>query len=155
MHLYLIRHGESKPKELDPERSLTDKGVMDVEKIGAFIEEHIYVNVKKIYQSTKMRSHQTAKILAMYIEPPDDVETSENLDPMADPKKCIESIESHQDDIIVAGHLPHLSKLASFLICGDENQEIIDFQEAGLVCLLRDNTGKWKVRWMITPEVLK
>jgi hypothetical protein len=34
MYLYLIRHGKSKPKELDPESGLTEEGIGTVKKSG-------------------------------------------------------------------------------------------------------------------------
>ena len=66
-----------------------------------------------------------------------------------------EEIENHTDDIMIVGHLPHVSKVTSKFLINDEEKEIIDFQESGLVCLVKNEKGKWSIRWMITPEVLK
>ena len=32
MRVYLVQHGESRPEEEDPQRSLTDEGVRNVQK---------------------------------------------------------------------------------------------------------------------------
>ena len=50
---------------------------------------------------------------------------------------------------------PHLDKLAAKLICGDETGSAIVFQNAGVVCLMRDDSSYWSLYWMITPKMLK
>jgi len=37
MQIYLVQHGESKPEEIDPERTLTESGSRDVHKIADFL----------------------------------------------------------------------------------------------------------------------
>ncbi len=155
MHLYIIRHGEAKSAGEDPEKSLSEKGIKDVEKIGSFIEEHIFINVKRIYHSSKKRSFQTAEILETYIDPPDGLRISEQLDPMADPGFWEDEIKNHTDDLMIVGHLPHVERIASLLLFDTPEKDIINFQTAGLACLNRDDEGIWTLRWMITPEVLK
>jgi len=41
------------------------------------------------------------------------------------------------------------------LICGDEAGSAIMFQNAGIVCLIRDDSGVWSLYWMVTPKMLK
>ena len=55
---------------------------------------------------------------------------------------------------MLTGHLPHLSKVASALVVGDENTEIRKFRNAGVTCLGRDEQGKWKILWAIPPEMV-
>jgi phosphohistidine phosphatase len=38
MLFYLVRHGEARSEEEDPERHLTDRGVEEVKKVGAFLK---------------------------------------------------------------------------------------------------------------------
>jgi len=40
MSLYLVQHGKSYSKEIDPERKLTDEGKADVERIAAVAKEY-------------------------------------------------------------------------------------------------------------------
>jgi phosphohistidine phosphatase SixA len=37
MRVYLVQHGESRPEEEDPQRSLTDEGVRNVQNIARFL----------------------------------------------------------------------------------------------------------------------
>lgn len=55
---------------------------------------------------------------------------------------------------MLIGHLPHLNKLASTLMTGDKNKEIIKFRNVGVVCLERDEQGKWTILWAIPPEMI-
>jgi phosphohistidine phosphatase len=55
------------------------------------------------------------------------------------------------EDTVLVGHLPHLGSLASLLLCGDKEKNVIDFKMGGVVCLKRLNDGKWSVEWMIVP----
>jgi len=50
--------------------------------------------------------------------------------------------------------LPHLSRLASYLLAGDETKEVIGFRMGGIVCLERDQRRRWTIRWMITPDTI-
>ena len=57
-------------------------------------------------------------------------------------------------DIMLVGHLPHMGRLASLLLCGDAEKNMISFQMAGVVCLKGDETGRWLIGWMLTPEMV-
>ncbi len=52
MMLYLMQHGKAKPKEVDPERSLSDEGVEEVERVAAFLEK-AGIKVAEIFHSGK------------------------------------------------------------------------------------------------------
>ena len=61
-----------------------------------------------------------------------------------------------RDDLMIVGHLPFLSKLASALLVGDELIELFSFQQAGVVCLGRnDEEEQWQVCWMVVPQLCK
>jgi len=53
---------------------------------------------------------------------------------------------------MLVGHLPHLSKLAAYLISHDESQKIVEFQASTIVCLGRDTSGNWSIQWIINPD---
>jgi phosphohistidine phosphatase len=52
---------------------------------------------------------------------------------------------------MLVGHLPFLSILASQLILGREEPDVVNFPAATLVCLDRGSSGLWAVSWMVTP----
>ena len=154
MNLYLVQHAESKSKEEDPERALSDKGLNDITRVAAYVTEHGDMNVRSILHSGKTRARQTAEALAEYLNPPGGVEETDGLAPLDDPSIWADRLAESVEDTMLVGHLPHLSKLASLLLCGDDSNAIVAFQMAGIVCLTRDDPGNWAIRWMLTPQVV-
>ena len=153
MRVYLVQHGEAKPKEVDPSRPLTDKGREEVDRVAAFIAK-AGVRVKKILHSGKLRAVQTAEILAEHLKPEEGVEGAEGLDPLADPSPWVERLRELGEDVLVVGHLPHLSKLTSLLLTGRDELEPFRFRMGGVVCLEKGEDGKWRLIWAVTPEIV-
>jgi len=149
MNLYLVQHGEAKPEEEDPERPLTAKGRKEAGNValqltGAGIKPF------EIFHSPKLRAIQTADIFASHFHVR--AVQMEGLKPNDDPKIACDFVQSQSKDIMLVGHLPHLNKLASLLVAGDEDADVIAFRMAGVVCLAKEE--KWRVAWMLTPELL-
>jgi len=155
MNLYLVQHGEAKPEEEDPSRPLSEKGREDVREVVTFVAEHSQVQVASILHSGKARAQQTAHILAEYLNPPEGIKMTEGLEPLAAPSIWAERLTKTEEDLMLVGHLPHLSKLSAFLLCQDEEKEVIHFHSGGIVCLERNELGLWSINWMITPDLLK
>ena len=141
MRLYLVQHGEAKREEEDPSRPLTENGRREVEIVAKFLSE-AGIKIDKILHSGKLRAAQTAEILGQYIKPAKGVEKAEGLEPLADPKIWFKNLKQIDEDVMLVGHLPHLSRLASLLLTGRTDLEPIKFRMAGVVCLERDESGK-------------
>jgi phosphohistidine phosphatase len=152
MKLYLVQHGESKPKDVDPGRGLTDKGFADVRKVADFLKP-LQAGVKAVWHSGKTRAQQTAEILTDVVGA-GDFQVREGLAPNdpVDPMK--DELARAHDDLMIVGHLPFLGKLASILVAGSELADVVAFRQGGIVCLERHEEGAWRVRWMVTPEIL-
>jgi phosphohistidine phosphatase len=154
MRVYLVQHAESKSKEEDPERSLTDEGLQNIRKVARYAADHLNIAVKEILHSGKLRARRTAEVLADHLNLPGGIKAVDGLEPMADPLVWAERIAKASDDIMLVGHLPHLARLSSFLLCGTDDREIISFQNAGIVSLAADATSGWRVLWIITPLII-
>lgn len=154
MKIYLVQHAESKGKEEDPDRSLTDEGLQNIGRVAVYAKLHLEIDVKEILHSGKLRARQTAEILTRHLNPPGGVKAVDGLEPLADPGIWAERIAADGNDIMLVGHLPHLARLAGVLLCGNEDQEIIAFRNAGIVCLEGDADSGWKLLWMITPSII-
>ncbi len=154
MFLYLIQHAEALSKEEDATQSLSDKGIRDIEKVAAFISGS-GIKLKNICHSGKMRSIQTAQILSDHIKPEKGTKLADALDPMDDPETWYTMLNDSRENVMLVGHLPHLEKLSSWLLCGDKDKKVIDFQMGSIVCLNRSEDGSWAIEWMITPEMIR
>ena len=154
MNLYLVQHAQALTSEEDPERHLSDEGYDTISKVVVFLIPHVPINVETICHSGKARAKQTATILSEHIHAGHGVQETDALEPTADPSVWAERLSNMDDDIMLVGHLPHLSKLASLLLCGDKEKKIVEFRNSGIVCLNRSDTEDWYVKWMVVPEVL-
>ena len=154
MNLYLVQHAEPKKEEEDPQRPLSEKGWNDIRKVTVFIAEHLNVKVHAIYHSGKTRARQTAETLAGHLNPPRETSQAEGLEPLAEPAAWVRRLDETKEDIMLVGHLPHLSKLSAYLLCQDETKKIVDFQMGGILCLRRDESGVWSIQWMLVPQMI-
>ncbi len=154
MRLYLVQHAEAKGEEEDPQRSLTEGGRRDVSRVSRFIAENAEVRVGRILHSGKTRARQTAEVFAKRLRLAVEVQQQDGLAPLDDPKVIAGKLADLSEDVMIVGHLPHLSKLASFLLCGDEGKRAVEFRMGGVVSLARDDSGVWSVEWMLTPDIV-
>lgn len=152
MKVYLVRHGEARSKEEDPERHLTEKGVEEVRRVARFLAA-AGIHVPKIVHSGKTRARQTAEILAEELKP-QEVKEADSLDPMADPRIWADRLEESKEDIMLVGHLPHLSRLAGHLLLR-KDVEIIKLAAGGVACLERVEEGIWMILWAIRPDIIR
>jgi phosphohistidine phosphatase len=151
--VYLVRHGEAAVTSESSERSLTQRGREETERIAGFVGGS-GIKVHAIEHSTKLRARQTAEILGARVESDLGVIESEGLEPNGDVAPWMSDIEKRTDDTMIVGHLPFMSKLASALLSGREDIEIVRFTPSSLLCVERDKEGSWHVSFHIHPALL-
>ncbi len=154
MRLYLVQHGLAEAAEGEAERSLTEKGRAGLARIAVFIDAYAGFSAAAIYHSGKLRAHQTAALLAQHISSSCGVVETDGLEPTADPGTWATRLTVQHEDIMLVGHLPHLSRLATVLLTGRTAPEVVTFQNGGIVCLERNIDREWSLLWMVIPEIL-
>jgi phosphohistidine phosphatase len=152
MLLYLVQHGEAKSDAEDPSRPLSKKGLKDVQKVAHFLAAS-EVKVARIHHSGKKRALETAEILATSINPGREVNEAGGLKPLDDPRIWYDRILKTEEDTMLVGHLPYMSRLASRLLTGGAEKGLVNFKEGGVVCLSYED-GKWAVEWMVIPDLI-
>ncbi len=153
MRLYLVRHGEAVSEEVNPERPLSQKGRVNVEKMGRFLRR-AKLKVDLIWHSGKVRALETAQILGEALSVKDALVTRQGLAPL-DPIELIENqLREREEDLMIVGHLPFLGKLASSLVSEPPSPGLITFQAGGVACLERLEEGSWRLEWMVNPGLL-
>ena len=152
MTLYLVQHARAKSKEEDPDRPLTDEGRRETEAVMLLMMRFGVITASRVVHSGKRRAMETAEIIATKLEA--EVEESDGLEPDADPAVWAERLRDSTRDLVLVGHLPHLSRLASLLLCGDPDHVLIEFENAGVVCLNRTES-RWSLRWAVTPSIVQ
>jgi phosphohistidine phosphatase len=152
MILYLVQHGEAKPESEDPQRSLTQRGREAIRLVAEWAAR-AGVKVDQIRHSGKLRAEQTAGILAERLAP-SSIHGTSGLGPNDDIRPVAESLEQEARATMLVGHLPFLSRLASYLLIRDPDHPLVRFQMGGIVCLFREG-GKWFLAWSVPPDLAK
>jgi phosphohistidine phosphatase len=147
--IFLVQHGKAYTEAEDPERRLTPEGIAETEKVARHLAA-VGVRPAEIIHSGKTRARQTAEILARHLGAP--VREGEGLGPNDNPTPWALRL-SETDNIMVVGHLPHLSRLAALLLTGDPAKEVIKFRYSGVLALVKEQ-GRWATAWYITPDVV-
>ena len=152
MTIYLVQHAEAKRKEEDPTRPLSEKGLSDIDKISQFLRGK-EIRVSRILHSGRLRAKQTAEKLGEVISSLEEVKETDGLAPLDDPNIWGERLRGDVNDVMLVGHLPHLSRLAALLLTDDPNHEVIRFGMSGVICLAKGEEGSWSIQWMVIPQI--
>jgi phosphohistidine phosphatase len=150
MNVYLVQHAEARPKEADPKRPLSEKGVAQARAV-ATLAGRLGIELAEIRHSGKLRARQTAEILDQALRPPQSVREIAGLGPLDDVEPFAKDINASAEPLMFVGHLPFLSRLTSRLIIGDPERAVVEFHNAGIVCLEGGEDG-WVVSWIVTPS---
>lgn len=152
MKLYLMQHGKAMSKAENPERPLTVQGKEDVERVSTLLALS-KISVSEIRHSGKRRAEDTACIAAQHLQAQDKVVAVEGISPNDDVTPVAEALQGQTDPVMLVGHLPFLSRLASYLLIGDAEKTVVQFQMGGVVCLAKQEEN-WVVEWMVIPEIM-
>ena len=151
MKLYLVQHGEAEPESVNPARPLTEQGRRTAEQVAAFAAR-MGLQVHQIRHSGKTRAEQTASILGEALSPLGGVVAVPGLAPNDDVHPVANALAAESQPVILVGHLPFLARLAGLLLTGDADRPVVQFHNAGIVCLVREK-DVWHVAWILTPEM--
>jgi len=152
MALFLVQHGLSLPKDVDPEKGLSTEGMEAVQRI-AEVARSYGIPVNHIIHSGKKRARQTADILAAVLTPDKGVGEITGINPLDDVAAFAAQVDLAANTMVV-GHLPFLERLTSFLILGEPEPVVFKLQNGGILCLARfANLERPAIRWALMPQV--
>ncbi len=146
--IFLVQHGKAYTEAEDPERRLTPDGVAETEKVARLLAA-AGVKPREIIHSGKTRARQTAEIFARHLGSP--LRQEEGLNPNDDPTPWAQRLAA-TDNVMIVGHLPHLSRLTALLLTGDPTREVVKFRHSAVLALAKEH-DKWVIAWYITPEL--
>jgi phosphohistidine phosphatase len=148
MSMFFVQHGMALDKSIDVDRTLSELGKQNVIKIANHLAKQ-GLSIKQVFHSGKSRSAQTAHLFATILNIPI-VKQHDFLNPNDDVEKLISLL---QDNCMYVGHLPHMEKMVSRLLGGNENARIVQFENAAVVCINRNEEG-CHLNWMLKPSML-
>jgi len=153
MRIYLTQHGLAVPKDVDPDRPLSEQGREDAQRLADFLDK-AGIQVGQALHSGKTRAEQTAAILAEALLPEGQPQAHAGLGPNDPLEKLSPEIAFWSVDTLIVGHLPYLGRLASLLLASNPDRPLLAFQPGGMACLEKGAEGRWVLAWMLRPELL-
>ena len=154
MKLYCMRHCEALSSQEDPERALSAHGRQDADTMANFLKSKQAI-IGHVLHSSKLRTKQTADIiaLALPIEKITECDTllSENMDVMP----LVDMIQTWDSDTLLVGHMPFIPRLIATLCQIDAHVVIEQFSTGTLACLVQSDEGSWQLNWVQSPEDLQ
>ena len=155
--MYLARHGEPTSEAENPQRPLSARGRAEVRRVGA-AAARLGLRPIEIRHSGKCRAAQTAEIFAEALGLREAVVAASGLAPNDDVWPVAAALAATSQSVMLVGHLPFLSRLASLLLVGDPDRPLVQFPMGGIVCLAREapvsgGTPVWNLVWALTPAM--
>ena len=165
MDLYLLRHGVAVQRgtpgyKNDRLRPLTPDGRRRLDAVARGIKR-LGVSFDVIFSSPLVRARETAELIARGLGLDRHVSTSPHLAPDADTGRLLVEVETMLSrtsaSVLLVGHEPDLSRLASVLVFGEEGG-MIKLRKGGLVKL---TAAEWRrgrrarLEALLTPEQLQ
>lgn len=146
--IYFAQHGIAVNKSDNSERPLSAQGIRQTRTIANHLNTQ-NVRISHIFHSDKLRSQQTAEEFAsiLSISKLSEIKTLSPNDSIALIKQNL-----NINAALYIGHLPHMEKLVSDLITGDENTGIIKFKNSAVVCLEKKD-DLYEAAWYLTPSL--
>jgi len=162
MDLFLLRHGIAVDRgtpgyEDDSQRPLTPKGAARIHRIAQAAKQ-LRLKFDLILSSPYVRAEQTARLIAKHYKMEDRLRLIENLTPTLSGAALVGEIHEKYAEalsILLVGHEPGLSMLASTLLTGDENMLMLTFKKGGLCKLSVDELSHSRcatLEWLSTPK---
>lgn len=140
MNLYLMRHAIAEQRDSslypdDSQRPLSAPGRRKMIKIASGLKE-LGLGFNLILSSPFLRAQETAGIIAKRFGLKGHLIFTDHLSPLGHADQLIAEIQEKYmvEHLLLVGHEPYLSSLASMLLAGNESVEIT-MKKGGLCCL--------------------
>jgi phosphohistidine phosphatase len=141
--IYLVHHADALPPEVDPQRPLSGVGRASVDRLASDAVSAGVAPVA-IWHSGKLRARQTAEAFLRACNPLAECSAIRGLQPGDPPEWVRDVVAAETREVMLVGHMPHLPKLYTLLLGGDESHHAA-FPQHGLVGLDREGS-RWVVR---------
>jgi len=160
MELYILRHAIAVDRgtpgyDDDSQRPLTSEGRKKMRCIAKGMKA-LELKFDLILSSPYVRAKETAEIAAQVLQAQRKLKFSDDLAVDGDPRVLIKSLERSPKRVLLVGHEPYLSDLASLLISG-ANSANLKLKKGGLCKLTADRLTFGlcaELEWLLTPRQL-
>lgn len=162
MKIYLLRHAlavdPGTPGFTEEQRPLTPEGTA---RMRAAVEgmKHAGIEFDALFTSPLLRARQTADIVASGFNAKSQLKELAALKPGVALAQLWKALAPYNRcrRLLLVGHEPDMSRLASFLLTGRIDGMNINFKK-GALCLIEVDslppTNRGSLRWLLTPKQL-
>jgi len=147
--ILLVHHGPAVGAEIDPMRPLSSVGRAATERLAAAAARR-GVQPDAIWHSGKLRARQTAELFWQACNPLAKFSAERGLQPDDPPRWMRDQLTGETRSILIAGHMPSLSRLLASLLGEREESVAVVFPLHGCVALEPDG-DLWKEVWRLEP----
>jgi phosphohistidine phosphatase len=163
MRVYLVRHADALPDRDDQRRSLSDVGRETTRTVAKFLRENgAFKSVHAVWHSHLLRARQTAELLMKELGFDVLVVEAPGLLPEDDPVPIADRLDDLAEPLVIVGHEPQLSALATLLVRGKVKPVAFEFKKSAVLALeksggrhKKSDRARWRVRWFLAPELLE
>lgn len=157
MNLYIVRHGEANPLggefRNDYERTLSEQGRAEAMLMAQALV-NIDLNISTILTSPLVRAVETGKIFGRPLRREPTV--SRKLEPGFDPRELAEEMSAMDNagGVVLVGHQPDMSIFVSYLI-SPAHTAMVAMETCAVACVHLSSKDQPKLRWLLTPEIVR
>lgn len=145
--MILVHHGDAVAAAADPMRPLSARGREDVEALARQAADR-GARPRAIWHSGKLRARQTAEAYWRACNPLAEFSAMKGLQPGDPPEWMADRLLAEDGEVMLVGHMPHLSRLAATLRGASAGDASPAFPTNGAVCLEKSREG-WTERWRL------
>ena len=164
MMIYLLRHGIAAERSADkyPDddlRPLTARGILRTTEVSRGLVA-LGLRTTRLWSSPLIRARNTARLAATVLGVSEDIIVeSDALRPEKKAAAVLAEIAAAKSEtpVMLVGHEPHLTHLASLLIAGNEEAAVLTLKKAGLVgieCSFPPAAGRGALQFLLKPGQL-
>ncbi|MDA3897166.1 MAG: phosphohistidine phosphatase SixA [Desulfobacteraceae bacterium] len=152
MAIYLVQHGISVSREVDPDPGLSEKGRQEVQLI-ADVAASYNIRPEQINHSGKQRAGETAEIFHKTLNIKNEVSQIKGIKPLDDVASFTKHLDKN-DGLMIVSHLPFLERLTAYMTSGNPDATVFKFQNGGIVCLEHlPAPYAWVIKWALMPNI--
>jgi phosphohistidine phosphatase len=162
MKLFLMRHSQALADKDDLRRPLGALGRETTKSVGAFFRANAALaGVHAVWHSPMLRARETAELLVKELGLDALLVETAGLMPEDDPVALADRLERLDQTVLIVGHEPQLSALATLLVRGKVRPVGFDFKKSAVMALekasgrhKKSGRSRWHVCWFFTAELL-
>jgi len=162
MKVFLARHGHALAEEEDARRALSARGREVTVRVAALLRTSgVLGAVRAVWHSPLLRARETAETLVKELGVDAPLIETAGLLPDDDPVPVADRLERATDTVLIVGHEPQLSALATLLVRGKVKPVGFVFKKSAVLALettggrhKKSGRARWCACWHFSPELL-